>query len=71
VALNPFTELPALYGSDVVKMYRGRNIGDLDPHIYAIAEEAFTKMSRSVKFELSVSVLLFLSCVRGVTVTIF
>merc|ERR1719447_2366019 len=27
-------------------MYREKNMGDLDPHIYAVSEEAFTKMER-------------------------
>jgi len=31
-------------------MYRGKNMGDLDPHIYAVAEEAFAKMERYLTF---------------------
>ena len=45
VAINPYEELP-IYGNDTIAMYRGKNMGDLDPHIYAVAEEAFTKMER-------------------------
>ncbi len=45
VAINPYTELP-IYGNDTISMYRGKNMGDLDPHIYAVSEEAFTKMER-------------------------
>ena len=45
VAINPYEELP-LYGNDTISMYRGKNMGDLDPHIYAVAEEAFAKMER-------------------------
>ena len=45
VAINPYEELP-IYGNDTIGMYRGKNMGDLDPHIYAVAEEAFTKMER-------------------------
>ena len=26
--------------------HRGKSMGDLDPHVYAVAEEAFTKMER-------------------------
>lgn len=47
VAINPYEELP-IYGNDTIGMYRGKNMGDLDPHIYAVAEEAFTKMERFV-----------------------
>lgn len=45
VAINPYEELH-IYGADTIGMYRGKNMGDLDPHIYAVAEEAFTKMER-------------------------
>ena len=45
VAINPYEELH-IYGNDTIGMYRGKNMGDLDPHIYAVAEEAFTKMER-------------------------
>ena len=45
VAINPYEELP-IYGNDTIGMYRGKNMGELDPHIYAVAEEAFTKMER-------------------------
>ncbi len=45
VAINPYEELH-IYGGDTISMYRGKNMGDLDPHIYAVAEEAFTKMER-------------------------
>ena len=45
VAINPYEELH-IYGNDTISMYRGKNMGDLDPHIYAVSEEAFTKMER-------------------------
>ena len=45
VAINPYAELH-IYGNDTISMYRGKNMGDLDPHVYAVAEEAFTKMER-------------------------
>jgi myosin-5 len=48
VALNPYHDLPSLYGPDSIKMYRGRVRGELDPHIYAVAEAAFAQMSRFV-----------------------
>ena len=35
-----------MYTMYTISMYRGKNMGDLDPHIYAVAEEAFTKMER-------------------------
>lgn len=49
VAINPYDELP-IYGSDTVWAYRGQAMGDLDPHIFAVAEEAYTKLERYVSF---------------------
>eukprot|EP00095_Tigriopus_kingsejongensis_P008891 maker-scaffold566_size135349-snap-gene-0.26 protein:Tk08891 transcript:maker-scaffold566_size135349-snap-gene-0.26-mRNA-1 annotation:"myosin va" len=45
VAINPYEQLH-IYGADTIGMYRGKSMGDLDPHIYAVSEEAFTKMER-------------------------
>lgn len=45
VAINPYSELP-IYGSDTIWAYRGQAMGDLEPHIFAVAEEAYTKMER-------------------------
>jgi myosin V len=46
VAINPYQEL-SIYSQDTVLAYRNRNqYGSLDPHIFAVAEEAFTKMER-------------------------
>ncbi|MPC26368.1 Unconventional myosin-Va [Portunus trituberculatus] len=45
VAINPYEELP-IYGPDTISAYRGHSMGDLDPHIFAVAEEAFTQMER-------------------------
>lgn len=46
VAINPYQELP-IYSHDTVLAYRNKNQhGSLDPHIFAVAEEAFTKMER-------------------------
>ncbi|KAK7077772.1 Unconventional myosin-Va, partial [Halocaridina rubra] len=48
VAINPYDELP-IYGPDTITAYRGHSMGDLDPHIFAVAEEAFTQMERENK----------------------
>lgn len=45
VAINPYEDLP-IYGNDTIMAYRGQSMGDLDPHIFAVAEEAYTKMER-------------------------
>ena len=45
VAINPYTQLH-IYDQDTIQAYRGQNMGDLDPHIYAVSEEAFKLMER-------------------------
>lgn len=54
VAINPYTDLP-LYGLDIIRAYRGHSMGDLEPHIFAIAEEAFAKLERE-KSDISIIV---------------
>uniref|UniRef100_A0A665X0U2 Myosin VAa n=1 Tax=Echeneis naucrates TaxID=173247 RepID=A0A665X0U2_ECHNA len=45
VAINPYETLP-IYGSDIINAYSGQNMGDMDPHIFAVAEEAYKQMAR-------------------------
>ncbi|KAM9496857.1 unconventional myosin-Va [Clarias gariepinus] len=45
VAINPYETLP-IYGEGIINAYSGQNMGDMDPHIYAVAEEAYKQMTR-------------------------
>uniref|UniRef100_A0A8C8SK46 Myosin VB n=1 Tax=Pelusios castaneus TaxID=367368 RepID=A0A8C8SK46_9SAUR len=45
VAINPYEQLP-IYEQDVIYAYSGQNMGDMDPHIFAVAEEAYKQMAR-------------------------
>lgn len=45
VAINPYQSMP-IYGNEIAAAYSGRQPGDLDPHIFAIAEEAYARMAR-------------------------
>jgi len=47
VAVNPFSELN-IYGDETIQTYHQSSLGNtqLDPHIYAVAEEAFSKLER-------------------------
>lgn len=45
VALNPYKQLP-IYGDAIIHAYSGQNMGDMDPHIFAVAEEAYKQMAR-------------------------
>ncbi|XP_065086171.1 unconventional myosin-Vb isoform X2 [Ochlerotatus camptorhynchus] len=54
VAINPYAELP-LYGADLIRAYRGHSMGELEPHIFAVAEEAYAKLERE-KCDISIIV---------------
>jgi myosin-5 len=43
LAVNPFEPVP-MYTPEIVKAYIGRNKGELEPHLFAIAEDAYTAM---------------------------
>ena len=48
VAINPYQEMP-IYDYETIMTYRqnrGEGMQNMDPHIFAIAEAAFTKMER-------------------------
>ncbi|XP_049460223.1 unconventional myosin-Vb isoform X2 [Epinephelus fuscoguttatus] len=45
VAINPYEQLQ-IYGEEVILAYSGQNMGDMDPHIFAVAEEAYKQMAR-------------------------
>lgn len=49
VALNPYEDVP-LYGPDIISTYSGQDIRDLDPHIFAVAEDAYRNMIEYVLF---------------------
>ncbi|XP_049882517.1 unconventional myosin-Va isoform X2 [Pectinophora gossypiella] len=48
VAINPYYDLP-IYGDETIMAYRGQAMGDLDPHIFAVSEEAYTKLERETR----------------------
>lgn len=57
VAINPYENLP-IYGTDIINAYSGQNMGDMDPHIFAVAEEAYKQMARLVCMNVC-----YLSCI--------
>ncbi|KAM4624830.1 myosin VIb isoform 2-T2 [Polymixia lowei] len=53
IAVNPYYDIPKLYAPETIKSYRGKSLGTLPPHVYAIADKAFRdmkvlKMSQSI-----------------------
>jgi hypothetical protein len=49
IAVNPFAPLPHLYGPHMMDQYRGVDLGDLSPHVYAIADAAYRQMRKEMK----------------------
>lgn len=43
IAINPFAKV-AIYSNDVAKAYSGKRKGELEPHLFAIAEDAYRDM---------------------------
>uniref|UniRef100_A0A8C4I769 Unconventional myosin-VI n=1 Tax=Dicentrarchus labrax TaxID=13489 RepID=A0A8C4I769_DICLA len=53
IAVNPYYDILKLYSPETIKQYRGRSLGTLPPHVYAIADKAYRdmkvlKMSQSI-----------------------
>ncbi|XP_068195588.1 myosin VIb isoform X1 [Antennarius striatus] len=44
IAVNPYYDIPKLYGADSIKSYQGKSLGTLPPHVYAIADKAYRDM---------------------------
>lgn len=38
IAVNPYYDIPNLYSPDTIKLYQGKSLGTLPPHVYAIGE---------------------------------
>lgn len=44
IAINPYKEIKDLYSSGLVKKYKNRSLGELEPHVFAIADKAVRDM---------------------------
>ncbi|XP_058063778.1 myosin heavy chain 95F isoform X1 [Anopheles bellator] len=55
IAVNPYKEISGLYSHETLKRYSGRSIGELTPHVYAIADKAIRDM-RTLKMSQSIIV---------------
>eukprot|EP00808_Paulinella_micropora_P029094 g73973.t1 len=51
VSVNPFKEISGLYSSAKIDKYKGKNIHQNSPHVYAIAEDAYRRMVRDLTKE--------------------
>jgi myosin-5 len=45
IAMNPFARIP-LYTNELIHAYSGKRKGELEPHLFAIGEEAYRGMIR-------------------------
>ncbi|XP_038664810.1 unconventional myosin-Id-like [Scyliorhinus canicula] len=48
ISVNPYQQID-LYGSDMIEYYRGRELYERPPHLYAIADSAYKAMKRRAK----------------------
>ncbi|CAN6465948.1 unnamed protein product [Victoria cruziana] len=44
IAVNPFTKLPHLYNVHMMEQYKGKPLGELSPHVFAVADAAYRAM---------------------------
>eukprot|EP00899_Mesostigma_viride_P015795 jgi/Mesvir1/24216/Mv10927-RA.2 len=44
IAVNPFCRLPHLYNSAMMDYYKGKELGELSPHVFAIADSSYRTM---------------------------
>ncbi|WKX91079.1 hypothetical protein Q1695_009708 [Nippostrongylus brasiliensis] len=46
ISINPYEEIEGLYSIDTIQKYRGKSLGQMPPHVYAIADKAYREMRR-------------------------
>ncbi|XP_042384069.1 protein OPAQUE1-like [Zingiber officinale] len=46
IAVNPFTKLSHLYNGHMMEQYKGARLGELSPHVYAVADASYRAMMR-------------------------
>ncbi|XP_044259516.1 myosin heavy chain 95F isoform X1 [Tribolium madens] len=44
IAVNPYKDIPQLYAPQTIKNYQGKSLGQMPPHVFAIADKAFRDM---------------------------
>jgi myosin-5 len=57
VAINPFCDLE-IYGEETIQTYhKSQGSAQLDPHIYAVSEEAYSKVNKLFNFQLKLIII--------------
>ncbi|XP_031107658.1 myosin-9-like [Ipomoea triloba] len=49
IAINPFQKLPDLYSAQTMQHYKGAPLGELSPHVFAVADAAYRAMINEMK----------------------
>ncbi|CAH1101832.1 unnamed protein product, partial [Psylliodes chrysocephalus] len=44
IAVNPYKDIATLYASQTIKNYKGKSLGQMPPHVFAIADKAYRDM---------------------------
>lgn len=44
IAVNPYKDIPSLYSNETIKSYQGKSLGEMPPHVFAIADKSFRDM---------------------------
>ncbi|KAF3326549.1 myosin-15-like protein [Carex littledalei] len=57
IAVNPFTRLPHLYNVHMMEQYKGVQLGELSPHVFAIADASYRQVMAMMHDRRSQSVL--------------
>ncbi|EYC11742.1 hypothetical protein Y032_0049g1743 [Ancylostoma ceylanicum] len=47
ISINPYEDIPGLYSIDTINKYRGKSLGQMPPHVYAVADKAYRDMRRN------------------------
>ncbi|XP_026322263.1 myosin heavy chain 95F [Hyposmocoma kahamanoa] len=55
LAVNPYEDIPDMYSSSTIKKYQGKSLGEMPPHVFAVADKAFRDM-KSLKQSQSIIV---------------
>nr|GEY65835.1 hypothetical protein [Tanacetum cinerariifolium] len=52
IAINPFKKLIHLYDAKMMEQYKGTEIGELDPHVFAIADSVFRRLGIMLRLKI-------------------
>ena len=44
IAINPYKDMSHIYGDELMFQYKGKSIGTLEPHVFAVADHSYRAM---------------------------